>query len=239
MTWRTSGAPGRYARWTARGASRITTLAFGADAQVTDVVATKRVRSPARRRPQRVIEVHVHVAHGDGENEAPCSSRTTCPGCSPSPARRRAPRRAVAAPMSTSRARREVRAGKDRRDGPRRAKLLDVVVAEDTCSDRRSRRRVRPRARRRRSRRVDCRGREVRDPRLRRPLRIARDSSTSKAPRSQKTSAHFDFGAQASSIASAHEVHVAVAVVAVLRRHDVGAEERDLVAELTGDVEQS
>jgi hypothetical protein len=37
-------------------------------------------------------------------------------------------------------------------------------------------------------------------PRAMPALRIARDSSTSKAPRSQKTSIHFAYGAQASSI---------------------------------------
>ena len=68
--------------------------------------------------------------------------------------------------------------------------------------------------------------------------RIARASSTSKAPRSQKTSAHLDFGAQAVEHRAAHEVHVAVAVAGVLLGHDVRAEEGHFVAELTGDVEQ-
>src|ERR1700691_4977825 len=53
------------------GARRVEDREVGlrADAQLTDVVAAKRRRSPARGRPQGVVEVHAHVANRDGQYE--------------------------------------------------------------------------------------------------------------------------------------------------------------------------
>ena len=66
-------------------------------------------------------------------------------------------------------------------------------------------------------------------------VRMTRDSSTSKAPRSQNTSIHRACGRAGRQHRSRHQLDVAVAVVAVFDGHDVRTEKGCLAGELPRD----
>ena len=101
----------------------------GADTEVTDVLAAECQRSPARRTPQGLVEIHAHVAHGDRQHEAHAGHVG-----GPRVAVRRHGDDAPTIEQSSRRrvvgARREIGTGQQRRHGRRRLELLDVVVAQ-------------------------------------------------------------------------------------------------------------
>ena len=204
---------------------------------MTYVVATKRGRSPARRRPQRVVKVHAHVAHGDRQHEGHARhvrragiavGRESNDGAAVAQSTRRRIVRAC----------REICSGQERRDGLRRAEPIDVVVTEvRTVIHARGVQFDRQR---------DAAGRpeliavhsKLQSGRLRGGQNCARLVDVEGTPVAKHVGPLrlrcADFEHRPS-----YEVHVRFAVVDVFRRHDVGAQKRHFIAELVRDIDES